>query len=158
MKRIMVVVMVLVLGFFAAPRANSQGFVMGLFTGALLFGDGSQAGSGGASVMYTMARASERVKDPLQMKQIAMSIGLYVADSFVSGADTGLSLKEEFENAIGFFNEDAKRRKKTNLKGTDSYEIIQVVRLFNERGQIASLLFTFIEKGQVIPLDQLPKK
>jgi len=158
MKKLLPIFVVLSM-LVSVPIANAQGgFILGLVTGGLLFGDGTQTGAGNsANVMYTMARASERVKEPLQIRQVAIGVELYVADSYRPGGDVVLTLEEEFGRAISIYNGQAKDYKKPPLKSAETYEILQAARLFNERGQIGGILFTFIEKNKVIPLDQLPK-
>jgi len=54
---------------FAAVPAYSQGFIIGMAAGALLFGgDGSKTNSASASIIYTLPDVSERVKNPMEIR------------------------------------------------------------------------------------------
>lgn len=146
MKKIFLVVLSAIVLFSFAPKANSQSFLLGMVTGALLFGDGEQAGGGTGSVVYTLPRASERVKDPLGVRTSSTSASF----SGNYNENNGVTWRELFNKSI--VNEKKKY-------SPNDLEILQIVRVINPGNlEYATFWFSYIEKEKVVPLDQLPKR
>jgi len=151
MKKVLSIFITLLI-LISAPVVHAQAsFILGVGAG-LLFGN-SEAGIGSSpSVIYTMSRVSERVKQQLQVKQIiaGISINSYSKYKNYPGSDIGFSLRDNFDKALHAYNTNKRKKDPSLLK---NYEILQVVRLFGPDGSLEKLLFTFIEKDKVISLD-----
>ena len=118
---------------FSAVPAHSQNFALGLAMGAVLFDNGNKAGAS-AMVIYTLPDASQRVKNPLDIRMVS------VYENFsVEYDNTGakMSLAELFGKTV---------------VGYQQYEVLQIVRVFRgDMPQKAAIWFCYIEKNKILP-------
>jgi len=135
-KNWMAIIVAVVLAFSAVPVRAQTSFLLGTAFGALLFGDGDHTGTA-ATVIYTLPKASERVKNPLEIRMASIQGSFAHRYSNYFGQRT---LRELFGESV---------------KNPEKYEIIQVVRVFTgESPQGAAIWFAYIEKESLLPLKQ----
>jgi hypothetical protein len=105
--------------------------------GAGIAGNNDSVGnSGGMNLLYVMPRATERISDPLGMRQTSTECLYY------NGSNNGRTIREAFAATI---------------QDSEQYEMLQVVRT-SAADSTGCLRYwiTFIEKDKVIPLELLP--
>lgn len=131
----MAIFVIVVMVFGAVPAFSQAGFMAGLATGALLFGDGDHPGTA-ATVIYTLPKVSERVKNSLEIKMVA--IYGYFAPTPMEKHLGELSLQQIFDQAV---------------KKSDKFVILQVARFIKGDYPVgAAIWFAYIEKENVLPL------
>jgi len=137
MKKInglLAILVVLAFVFSAAPARSQGGFILGLATGSLLFGDGDRTGGSAATVIYTFPEVSKRVKNPLAIRMVSIVGNFYYHNSSYIGKFT---LQELFE---------------TEVKDPQKFEILQVVRVFHGSSpEAAAVWFAYTGKENLLP-------
>ncbi len=148
MKRLLAVLFVFISVIIAAPYARAQmGFITGLAVGSVLFGDEKQFSGSGVIVLYTAPRVAERIKDPLnvRMGNVGYRFG---------GEGAHKSVSELFGDVLSNKNQDRNHVKKLD---PTHYEVLQVLLMPDiQNKNYGTVWFFYIEKNQVIPLEQLP--
>jgi hypothetical protein len=141
MKKRVIIALILAIFAFAcrpAPAQAQVSFLLGMATGAILFGDGSEAGTSSSTVLYTMAKVSDRVKNPLKVRLACKMEDFHRYNSGGAGDGNGMSYEQLFRKAV---------------KDSEQFEILQIVRVIRpDSVSMAAIWFAYIEKLEVLPL------
>lgn len=130
----------LISGLTVAQPAQGGGFLLGLATGAILFGGDETTVGNGSNIIYTLPRVSERVKDPLLIRLVSQELSFDITGYGGAGKTLWELFKERVENA-------------------DKFTILQIVRVFDESQQTrAAIWFAYTETTNIIPLEKLPAR
>ena len=114
---------------------QAQGFIVGIVVGMALSSDGKSPGGGDMSnVLYLMPRATERIRDPLELHTVASHCDSYGKQS----------LRQVFKGTVHREHADK--------------EILQVVRVpCNGNTSALVLWFVFTDKSNLRALAELPQ-
>lgn len=114
MKRFILTILCASIFGIAPPQTHAQAsFLLGMAAGAVLFDDGTQHGGSSPSVLYTLAYASERVIDPLEIKLVVTPPKGFTTE-YPTKYNAGKSLRSLFHE---------------NVKNAEAYVILQAVRI-----------------------------
>jgi hypothetical protein len=147
MKKIFLVVCIVVT-LISPSVARSQGFLLGMATGAGLFGgDGdNHMGGGSSSVLYVAPEdVLKRIKNPLAIMQT-----VYRGGPSYDYIKRGWTLYQLFQRSIKLLS-------KANR--AEDYEVLQVIRVFDGTNPAEAVIwFCYIEKSQISALSPKQKR
>ncbi|MDP3999704.1 MAG: hypothetical protein Q8P76_03905 [bacterium] len=132
----------LIFGLTTAQPAQGSTFLLGMVTGAVLFGGDETTVGNSSNIIYTLPRASERVKDPLAIRLQSKEFNF--AQEYAGNYGGGKTLRALFHEIV---------------RDAGKFTILQVVRVFDESKQeSATIWFAYTETSNVIPLEKLPPR
>jgi hypothetical protein len=135
---IILVLAALVFNCRPAPAQAQASFVLGMFAGAVLFGDGSTTGASSSTVLYTMTKVSDRIKSPLKVRLACFEVDFASYNNGRAEPGNCMSYEQLFQKAV---------------KESGQFEILQILRVIRpDRVSVAAIWFAYIEKSEVSPL------